>query len=124
MTKPHWPRPTSARRAITPPDAWQTVQRQVSGATGGPSLVTKFQARFGLSDEQWENAVREVRQTIVRAAEDRRMTCYSELSAEVTSIHLGPYSSLMNHLLGEVFEREHNEGRPALTSLATHKYGD
>ncbi len=30
----------------------------------------------------------------------------------------------MNHLLGANFEDEHAAGRPVLTSIVTHKYGD
>jgi hypothetical protein len=30
----------------------------------------------------------------------------------------------MSHLLGAVFEDEYADGRPALTSIVTHKHGD
>lgn len=86
--------------------------------------MKKSESRFGLSEAEWVEAVNEVREAIVRAAEDRRLTCYSEIASEVEAIQLDPYSSLMNHLLGAVFEMEHRERRPVLTSLVTHKYGD
>jgi hypothetical protein len=39
-------------------------------------------------------------------------------------VRVDPFSALMNHLLGAVFEDEHRAGRPALTSIVTHKDGD
>ncbi len=86
--------------------------------------MRRSEARFGLTDEQWQAAKSEVRAAILEAARDRRMTWYSEIASEVTVIVLDPYSALMNHLLGAVFEDEHAAGRPALTSIVTHKYGD
>jgi hypothetical protein len=81
-------------------------------------------AQFGLSDELWRSAVDEVRAAILEAAYERRMTWYGEIASQVSSVNVDPYSSLMNHLLGAVFEEEYEAGRPALTSIVTHKYGD
>ncbi len=52
------------------------------------------------------------------------MTWYGEIAEKVSVIDLDPHSALMSALLGAVFEDEHAEGRPALTSIVTHKYGD
>lgn len=52
------------------------------------------------------------------------MTWYGEVASKVTAVSLDPYSSLMNHLPGAVFEDEHADGGPALTSIVTQKYGD
>ena len=81
-------------------------------------------AQFGLGDDQWSTAVSEVRDAILHAAYEHRMTWYGEVASKVTAVTLEPHSALMNHLLGEVFEREHRAGRPALTSIVTHKDGD
>jgi hypothetical protein len=81
-------------------------------------------AQFGLSDEQWGAAKAEVREAILEAAYERRMTWYGEVADKVSAVPLDPYSALMNHLLGAVFEDERDAGRPALTSIVTHKYGD
>ena len=81
-------------------------------------------SHFGLDDHQWEQAKAEVREAILDAAYERRMTWYGEVASKVTVVPLDPYSSLMNHLLGAVFEDEHAAGRPALTSIVTHKHGD
>jgi hypothetical protein len=81
-------------------------------------------AQFGLRDEQWDAAKAEVREAILEAAYERRMTWYGEVASKVSAVPLDPYSALMNHLLGAVFEDEHEAGRPVLTSIVTHKYGD
>jgi hypothetical protein len=81
-------------------------------------------SQFGLTDQQWDAAKAEVREAILEAAYDRRMTWYGEVAGKVSVVALDPYSSMMNHLLGAVFEDEHEGGRPALTSIVTHKYGD
>jgi len=86
--------------------------------------VDRSDSHFGLDDQQWDQAKAEVREAILDAAYDRRMTWYGEVASKVTAVHLDPYSSLMNHLLGAVFEDEHSGGRPALTSIVTHKHGD
>ncbi len=77
-----------------------------------------------MTETQWDEAKAEVRAAIVEAAEARRMTSYSEVASKVTTVRLEPYSSLMNHLLGAVFEDEKAAGRPALTAIVTHKSGD
>jgi hypothetical protein len=81
-------------------------------------------SHFGLTDEQWSEAKDEVRVAILDAAHDRRMTWYGEIAEQVSVIELDPHSALMSSLLGAVFEDEHADRRPALTSIVTHKYGD
>jgi hypothetical protein len=81
-------------------------------------------AQFGLSDQEWDAAKAEVREAILEAAYDRRMTWYGEVASSVSAVSLDPYSALMNHLLGALFEDERDARRPALTSIVTHKYGD
>jgi len=81
-------------------------------------------AQFGLTDDRWQAAKDEVSAAILEAAYDRRMTWYGEIAGQVTAVQLDPYSALMNHLLGAVFEDEYAAGLPALTSIVTHKYGD
>lgn len=81
-------------------------------------------SHFGLTDTEWGQAVEELRGAILRAAWDRRMTCYSEISPAVTVTHVEAFSPLMNHLLGAIFRAEHDADRPALTAIVTHKDGD
>lgn len=80
--------------------------------------------RFGLDETQWNEAKAELRSAILDAAWDRRMTSYGEIARKVRATDLEPHSPLMNHLLGEIFEDEHAVGKPALTSIVTHKDGD
>jgi hypothetical protein len=86
--------------------------------------MKRSEYRFGLTDEKWEAAKGEVRAAILDAAWERRMTSYGEVARAVTATDLEAHSGLMNHLLGEIFEEEHTAGRPALTSIVTHKDGD
>jgi hypothetical protein len=86
--------------------------------------VKRSETQFGLSDEQWVAAKAEIREAILEAAYERRMTWYGEVASKVSTVTLDPHSALMNHLLGTVFEEEHKAGRPALTSIVTHKHGD
>ena len=86
--------------------------------------VKRSCTQFGLTNDQWRLAKAEVRNAILEAAYDRRVTWYGEVASRVESVQLDPYSGLMNHRLGAVFEEEHEAGRPALTSIVTHKYGD
>jgi hypothetical protein len=81
-------------------------------------------SQFGLTDEQRAVAKDEVREAILDAAYNRRMTWYGEVADRVSAVELDPHPALMSALLGAVFEDEHEAGRPALTSIVTHKYGD
>src|SRR5437764_1078102 len=93
------------------------------GRRGGNSM-RRSAARFGLTDEQWEAAKRELREAILRAAWERRMTSYGEIAMSVSVVPLEPFSALMNYLLGDISREEHEAGRPALTAIVTHKDGD
>ena len=81
-------------------------------------------ATFGLTLEQWDAAKEELRQAILQAAWERRMTSYSEVAQAVSVVPLEPHSGLMNHSLGAIFRDEYEAGRPALTAIVTHKDGD
>lgn len=52
------------------------------------------------------------------------MTWYGECASKVSCVPVDAYSALMNHLLGAVFEDEHDADRPLLTAIVTHKDGD
>ncbi|WP_433318647.1 hypothetical protein [Micromonospora chersina] len=81
-------------------------------------------SQFGLSDEQWSAAKQELRTAVLEAAYERRMTCYSEVAAKVSAVHVDAYSALLNHLLGAILEDEQRGARPLLTAIVTHKSGD
>jgi hypothetical protein len=79
---------------------------------------------FGLTDAEWEDAKTELRNAILEAAWNRRMTWYGEVAPKVTTVAVLPHSALMNHLLGAICVDEHNADRPMLTAIVTHKDGD
>jgi hypothetical protein len=81
-------------------------------------------ATFGLTDGEWAIAKQELRQAILDAAWRRQMTWYGEIAPQVKVVHVQPFSALMNHLLGAILEDEVAAGRPLLTAIVTHKYGD
>lgn len=86
--------------------------------------MRRTSSKFGMSDAAWEGAKDQLRQAIIEAARDRRMTSYSEIAPRVTTVHVEPHSALMNHLLSAILEDESGSGRPLLTAIVTHKNGD
>jgi len=66
-----------------------------------------------LSVEEWSQTKAELRQAIMEAAEDGRMTCYSEVAHQVEVVHVDPHSTLIDYLLGSILEDEHVAGRPS-----------
>jgi hypothetical protein len=85
---------------------------------------SKWAARLGYSEEQWAAARAELREAILEAAHDRRMTTYTEVAAKITAIPLTSHSPVLSHLLGEVMEEEYEATGLALTALVTHRVGD
>jgi hypothetical protein len=86
--------------------------------------VRRSNSKFGLTDEEWDTAMAELRDAILEAASEGRFTTYGEVASKINSVAAEPHSALMNQLLGAVFEEEHAHERPALTALVTHKDGD
>jgi len=86
--------------------------------------VRRTASQAGLREDQWTTAKHQVRQAILDAAYERRLTSYDEVAARVDVIAVDPASPLMHHLLGGLFEDEYDAGGPALTSLVTHQHGD
>lgn len=79
---------------------------------------------FGKSKTDWDQAKEELRQAILDAAWQRRMTWYGEVAPKITVFPVEPYSALLNHLLGAVLEDQDAAHRPLLTAIVTHKDGD
>lgn len=82
------------------------------------------ESQFGLTDAEWDLAKAELRQAILDAAWQERMTSYGEIAPRVEIVRVQAFSILMNHLLGAILQDEHAAGRPLLTAIVTHKYGD
>lgn len=56
--------------------------------------------RFGLTDEQWALAKGEVREAILDAAYDRRMTSYGEVADGVSVVELDPPAGFEHYFAG------------------------
>lgn len=94
--------------------------------TGGDVMKrsSKRAAFLGCSGEQCDAARSQLREAVLEAAQDRRMTTCTEVLVKVTPIPVEPHSPVLSHLLGEVLEEEHDATGLALTALVTHKTGD
>src|SRR5689334_6627497 len=86
--------------------------------------MQRSSSHFGLAESQLDDAKGELKAAIMVAAQQRRMITYGEAASRVTVVSLDPHSSLMSHLLGEIFRDERESGRPPLTAIVTHKNGD
>jgi hypothetical protein len=88
------------------------------------ATMRRTASQVGLREDQWSTAKLEVRDAILGAAYERRMTSYSEVAAQVRVIRVDPGSPLMGELLGGVFEDEYDAGGPALTAIVTYRNTD
>jgi hypothetical protein len=88
------------------------------------ACVRRTAAQFGLTEDSWATAKDQIRNAILQAAYERRMTWRAEIASQVGVINLDPDSPLMSDLLAAVSEDEYAAGGPALTSIVTARYGD
>lgn len=79
---------------------------------------------WGMSETEWQDAVREVREILVDVARRRDVINYTELTKRVTSYPLRPDGHDFHAVLGRVSLDEHEEGRPLLTALVVYKSGE
>gem|GEM_PF-662625 len=77
--------------------------------------------RWGFEREDWDTAKRQVKDILIEHARHRETTTYSDLCADVTVIHLRPYSWALMAMLGEVCSEEDAERGTMLASLVTKK---
>ena len=78
----------------------------------------------GFSEQAWDAARAEAREAMIAVAARRNLIAYSDLVAEIRSVHLDPQSVHLAHLLGEVSTAEHEAGRGMLSVVVVHKHGD
>src|SRR5260370_42471392 len=77
---------------------------------------------FDYTDAQWDAAKEEIRALLIgRAVHDEEPISYSELAANVHSIHFSPEEYAYHHMLGEVSEEEDAAGRGMLSAMVVHK---
>jgi hypothetical protein len=65
-----------------------------SAIESGADAMRSHASSFGLTDEQWDDAKAELRDAIMDAAIERRMTWYGEVAPKITSVRS---SSVMTH---------------------------
>ena len=66
--------------------------------------MKRSEYKFGLTASEWQEAKDQIRLAIMDAAWDRQMTYYSHVADRVSVTEVDPYSGLINHLLGEIFD--------------------
>ncbi len=87
-------------------------------------MEAALETRSGHSLESWESAREEMRRLLIARARAGQTIAYSELVAEVRTIHLEPDSHALAAMLGEISEEEDALGRGMLSVLVVHKEGD
>jgi hypothetical protein len=80
--------------------------------------------QFGFPAAQWAAAKAEAKNAMVTRAKVRGMIPYSELVAQIGSIHFDAHDIRLNHLLGEISSEEDDDGRGMLSVVVVHKTGD
>ena len=80
--------------------------------------------KYGFDEAAWEVAKLQARTTCIKVARARGNIAYSDLVQHIRSIHIHHEDPRLAHLLGELSEAEHKEGRGMLTVVVTHKEGD
>jgi hypothetical protein len=76
------------------------------------------------SQDQWDDAKREVRDLLVQRAKVRGMIPYSELAGKIQSMSFEAHDQRLFHLLGEISSEESAAGRGMLSVIVVHKVGD
>lgn len=80
--------------------------------------------RHGFPESDWQKALEEARQAMIRRARVPRTISYSELVSEIRSIKLEAHDARLSHMLGVIAEEETQAGRGMLTVVVVHKSGD
>ena len=81
-------------------------------------------SKYGYSPNEWETAKKEMKEILIERAKVRGMIPYSELAAQIKSIHIAPESYAFAAMLGEVSTEEDKSGRGMLSVIVVHKSGD
>ena len=81
-------------------------------------------AKFGLSNQEWNSAKKEIKKILIDRAKVRGMIPYSELVKNVRSVQLEAHDMRLFHLIGEISREEDAKGRGMLSVIVVHKSGD
>jgi hypothetical protein len=80
--------------------------------------------KFGFPDTEWNTAKAEAKTILVAKARERGFITYSDLAAQVKTIHFDYDDERFFSLLGTLASEEEKDGRGLLSVLVVHKYGD
>lgn len=80
--------------------------------------------KYGYLLSDWNKAKEEMRQILIERAKVREMIPYSELTKQITTIHIEPESYALAAMLGEISGEEDAVGRGMLSVIVVHKSGD
>jgi hypothetical protein len=82
------------------------------------------ETRHGFPVTQWQSGVDEAVAILSERASREDPITYSELAARLRTVTIGYHSQAMDDLLVDVSTQEHEAGRPLLSVMVVHKYGD
>ncbi len=79
---------------------------------------------YGYQQSDWDKAKREMRQVLIKVAQEGEPISYSDLSREVQTIRFDPESTVLSNMLSEISREEDSEGRGMLSAFVVHKEKD
>jgi len=80
--------------------------------------------KYGFTDQQWKDAKKEARESLIARARVRGMMPYSKLAQIIQSIQVEAHDQRLFHLLGEISTEEDDASRGMLSVIVVHKVGD
>lgn len=84
----------------------------------------QMETKHGFPLTQWQSGVDEAIAILSERASREDPIPYSELAARLRTITVGYHDQAMDDLLVDVSTQEHATGRPLLSVMVVHKYGD
>jgi hypothetical protein len=80
--------------------------------------------KYGFAEAEWDRGRDEMTRILGQRAAERGMITYSDLSSQLTTIHLEPHDPALWHMPGEISQAESEAGRGMLSVVVVHKYSD
>lgn len=108
---------------------WQWLNLRLRDRGSGERIAFMYESRqmetkHGFPLAQWQSSVDEAIAILSERASREDPIAYSELAARLRTITIGYHSQAMDDLLVDVSTQEHETGRPLLSVMVVHKYGD
>ena len=77
--------------------------------------------KYGLTTSKWKETKAEIRSILIDLAKNRQTITYGDLTAQLTTATLHPYSYAFGALLRQVCEEEELAGRGLMCALVVRK---